>query len=278
MEYLHLWLRAVNQTIPDLDPELALDFIYPRQTPRKLRLFAIACCRQMRGFLQGRLPRGGDFVLDLGEKLADGKVSPESLREPVAKISADQDDDASVAAAQAIFLAVFSRRNIDLYVDSERRTLGFPYVPFAKFALESRLEFAVFASICSASAEAAIESSPATRERDHAYGGALYRQLSLVEDIFGPPPSPSSTMSRAGSEAPMGEDAELQELARMVYDRDFSGRIANEAEAYEAIGKRLRQMQWARPDMIRHCELKSHVRGCWLIDEILGLSFLQGSE
>ena len=54
------------------DPERMLEFLFGKTSDRKLRLFAVACCRQEKFCLKDQLNRQ---TIDIVENYADGLVS-----------------------------------------------------------------------------------------------------------------------------------------------------------------------------------------------------------
>jgi hypothetical protein len=58
------------------DPELMLEFLEGKAGGRKLRLFAVACCRR----LWDRLEECYRRTVDIGEQYADGLISTQELR------------------------------------------------------------------------------------------------------------------------------------------------------------------------------------------------------
>jgi hypothetical protein len=98
--------------------------------------------------------------------------------------------------------------------------------------------------------------SPAHKAR------ALERQYQcrLLRDIMGNPFRPVS-LSRWALE---WNDAALVKLARGIYERDCFGELPLLADALEGAG-------CAECDVLRHCRgEQQHVRGCWVIDLVLG--------
>ena len=59
------------------DPELMLEFLRGKASDRKLRLFAVACCRHLGNLITDKYSRK---ALTIAERYADGEVSAEKLR------------------------------------------------------------------------------------------------------------------------------------------------------------------------------------------------------
>ena len=72
-----------EQWLSDADPTLMLDYLREsgRASDRKLRLFAVACCRRL---LHLRWPDSVQEALEVAERFADGQATAEDLRRAAA--------------------------------------------------------------------------------------------------------------------------------------------------------------------------------------------------
>jgi hypothetical protein len=59
------------------DPQQMLEALRGKASERKLRLFAVACCRRLRGVQRGKNRQ----VLDAAEEFADGRIGREEMEE-----------------------------------------------------------------------------------------------------------------------------------------------------------------------------------------------------
>lgn len=232
------------------DPRPMIELLRGRASERKLRLFAAACCRRIPASRlcwayqdAGVGEYDWDKVLTMSERFADGAGSREELQaaielaERVDDIEAWQ-SDRTTAATTAIAVAVAMRP-----ADVEPRQTG--------RAGESQ----------SVAIEAALQvSSKAASAESNAYAVAWAAQAELLREIFGNPfqhVQPAKGWSTPDSNP-------VVRLARAIYeDRAFDGLPAL-AEALERQGYR-------DPDVLGHCRRPGgHVRGCWVVDLILG--------
>src|SRR5262245_19772655 len=89
MKNVDVWSSTMTYAVEELalmtetdwhesaDPEAMLRFIRTRVSPRKLRLFAVACCRRLWPMLSDLRSRG---AVDTAERYADGRASDAELR------------------------------------------------------------------------------------------------------------------------------------------------------------------------------------------------------
>jgi hypothetical protein len=82
----------------------------------------------------------------------------------------------------------------------------------------------------------------------------------LVRDVFGNP----SRQILIGADVPRWNDSTPQKIAQAIYDERAFDRMPILADALEDAG-------CDNADILRHCrEPGEHVRGCWVVDLILG--------
>jgi hypothetical protein len=89
------------------DPAPILEYLQGKTSERKLRLFAVACCRSVLN------PADDECCLraaQVAENFADGKVGAEELEEARAAVSAvlDEYPDAHDAVSEAAYAAFFA--------------------------------------------------------------------------------------------------------------------------------------------------------------------------
>ena len=235
-----------------VDPQIMLDLFRERPSKRKLRLFAVACCQRH----QTLLTEEQRVALDVAESFADNKLGPDELRrahdraqealdsfpEPDAwhKLSV-YDQDATESQRNAVWAVVDATQEM------------------AWAAAEG-------ASVAAASAAAWLARIECGRRvlgkardaaADRGYDAERLAQATILRDIFGDPFEKFFKTSSATLKA-----AEV--LARTIYEQKAFGRINELAERLEQNGV-LGSAAWA------HCrDAGPHVRGCWVIDELLG--------
>lgn len=205
------------------DPSPMLEFLQDKASDRKLRLFAVACCRRIWPLVTDEKSRQ---AVALAEGYADGL--------------ADEDD---LEAARADVNAV---ENVILYL----------LVP--EMWLSSAVDHAT-----SNAAERHCQFSEAT-DFESAYKPERVVQCRLLRDIFGNP-------FRTDAIDPAWPTPTVLALATAAYDNRSlpagtldPARLAVLADAIEDAG-------CTNADILNHCRQPgTHVRGCWVVDLLLG--------
>jgi hypothetical protein len=216
------------------DPRLMLGFLRGRAGDRKLRLFAVACCRRIWDLLPDERCRS---ALEIAERFADGLTSLETLREAHwgAILSYDSyydhDESARFTGRESAAAAVAGA----CWIDKDGH-LGLDDVVDNCYGL-GRLS---------------------TGWRN---GGRIefLRQCRDIRDIFGDP-------FRTLRLAPAWLTSEVVTIACTMYDaRDFD-RLPELADALQRGG-------CDDAALLAHCHAtRTHVRGCWALDAVLGKS------
>jgi hypothetical protein len=231
------------------DPRPMLEFLRGRADERKLRLFAAACCRAIWGLLDP----GTRAAVVVAERFADGaaeEAERRSAHEAIPRLCHGEDvtDPANVAAfaAEAAACAAFGRDD---------------YPPIPTYATTCAI-----AAAC-ASADAAAFAAGASAEggekvaeeiADWVYAEGLRHCSGLVRDLFGDPFRP--VVVEPGWLTP-----EAVDLARSMYDTRAFDRLPELADVLAAAG-------CAEGRILDHCRTqRDHVRGCWVVDAILGM-------
>jgi hypothetical protein len=228
------WLTCAN-------PQPMLMFLRGKVSERKLRLFAVACCRRFTVFSVGRLGQG----VEVAEQFADGRAGEGERRAVLNKVRSfgqDYDEDYNLALAVA---EVVGR-------DDDARDL-FDLCHAASLAVCSALESPVDGAALASQLLRLPVANGLPRVGERA------AQADLVREIFGNPfrrvrPEPSWLLVNDGSAG---------HLARMSYDdRDWT-RMPYLGDALEDAG-------CADHAILTHCRSNSqHVRGCWVVDQLL---------
>jgi hypothetical protein len=232
------WLGAT-------DPAEMLTFLRGtgKATDRKLRLFAVACCRGIWPLLLDKRSRQ---AVDVAERFADGEAGLEELKR--------------------VLVAAYQAR------DGQRESSGSPITSAAYVALETcragvplRLEVTLLEAVRAATHHLPRSDRDSRRNaqtQERAYQAALLREL------FGPLPF------RELPPLPAYNDATVQRLAQTAYDDRVlpSGhldptRLAVLADAlldagYPADAEILQHLRGEGP----------HWRGCWALDAVMGKS------
>ena len=207
--------------------------IDPQQDDRKLRLFAVACCRRV---LTHTTDASAKRLVELIEQLADGKGDPESLRIVWSKVPFYPHAEGAAKQAAALDCASW-RATIDCYWRAAHQ---------AEEATADTID--------------EPDSSEVRIRKYEQRGRERSAQLRLLRDIVGNPFRPV-----AFSPAWRTDTAVL--LARQMYDsRDFS--------AMPILADALQDAGCDHADILSHCRdaNQPHVRGCWVVDLVLGKS------
>ena len=214
------------------NPDQMLYLLKNEASERKLRLFAAACCRRIWRFMEDE---HGRRAVESAEAFADGEIGGDVIR----KIAGMMDDfvegfvhdGAAYAAANAAFYSVFNRCS---WVENA----------------------------CSQSQQAVIESVLAELKDEQRATAAAEQEQSaqcdLLRDIFGVSPYRSRTVDVAWL------TPTVVGLAQSMYASRSFDQMSLLADTLEAAGCR-------NADLLEHCRGSGpHVRGCWVIDMILG--------
>jgi len=212
------------------DPTMMLEFLRGKASERKLRLFAVACCRRVRHLL---VPQAGE-ALDVAEKVAEGVVgSQERRRVREIAFHAGWVSDPSTAhrrgPAKAAVCDALARRAWEAATGTARRTRHIG-------VLETY------------------------RSHDEDWATARESQDVLLSEllrcIFGNPFHPITVNA-------LWLITTAKQLAEAIYqDRAFD-RLPILADALEDAGCN-------NEDILTHCRQPGeHVRGCWVVDLLL---------
>jgi len=223
---------------------------------RKLRLFALSCCQRVRHLVE---PDLFDNAMGALAEYVEGKrpitalasVQP-SLLEALNRVQEDSPREEGVQVLTAPFSAI----NAVLAAVSSDYRPRFNSAGYTS-AMSSLVHFA-----------ASVRATPiwdATRDRemtDRARRGEEDDYLRWLCDIFGNPFRPIAFDPAWGTEATVG-------LARGIYDDCAFERMPILADALEEAG-------CEHADILAHCrEPGVHVRGCWVVDLVLGMGELR---
>jgi hypothetical protein len=231
------WLKST-------DPGKMLEFFLgKRQYRRKLRLFAIACCRR---------------IWDLLDEL--GKQAAEIAERNVEGKSTQQD----VSIWDDYLENLYVHRNLLTRDDCWRYAAEVTAITLWPgndvVAARSAMECAQKA-IVAATSEYDTLPPKGRRARDR-----IYREswTALLRCIFGNPFQP---LGRAIDPAWLPwHDGTIRKLAQANYDGRAFDRLPILADALEEAG-------CTNTDILNHCRQPGeHVRGCWVIDLLLGRS------
>jgi hypothetical protein len=231
-------------------PEAMLNAVAGRASDRKLRLFAVACCRRLNHLLK----ESSRSALIVAERFAEADASAEALEE---------------AHREAY-------RIRPLFADASWAVVR----ALAPVALDAAYEASAeaarsVASIASTSARgaamAAVVTGARPGDRSDAWSeyesaaasarAAEYRQqAALLRDLLGDPFRPA----RFDPEWSASGGGTVRRIAEAVFAERAYDRLPILADALEDVG-------CAEAAILDHCRgPNTHVRGCWVVDQILG--------
>jgi hypothetical protein len=240
------------------DPAPLLDFLSGRASERKLRLFAVACCRRIWRHLQHRPSRK---IVEVCEEYADGRATRRKVNSAWEKAEMAYDGihlsgggDVDQNPAQAVLYL-----GVDLEVDEAAEMAAATYGALARgdayeqiWQTPGKDHDARWAEDDAIRRAAAAEEGRAQVDLLRCIIGNPFRPVSL--DPAWPTPAVVALAEAAyeGRALPSGE---LDAL-----------RLAVLADALEEAG-------CTHADILSHCRAPGpHVRGCWLLDLLLSKS------
>jgi hypothetical protein len=216
------------------DPGFMLDHIENKASDRKLRLFAVACCRRMWHLLTDERSRR---AVEVTEQYADELASSQAFQaamESACRVDEGQDNGeptpgtaAALIAYSPPFDAAYTCGTVSVLVDRERMKNQPDW--WAKHEKEGEEE--------------------------------ARRQAPLLRCIFGNPFHPAPVLAPGWL---AWNDGAVSKMARMIYDGCRFADLPVLADALEDAG-------CTDAAILTHCRSGGeHVRGCWVIDLLLG--------
>jgi hypothetical protein len=217
-----------------------LEFLRGKASDRKLRLFACACCRRAWCHYQQGTEFGDiDENIVISEGFADGQVSSEQMQEARANSGALGE----VSAMASIYEALGRIVDKDAF----------------KAAMSGADSVAEYFAMVAMKGLGLGYRSPSGREaRVHAVKAESGVQASLLRDTIGP------VHFRPVPLNPSWQTSNVTALATAIYDDRAFDRLPILADALEDAG-------CDNGDVLNHCRQPGvHVRGCWVVDLVLG--------
>jgi len=231
------------------DPQPMLEFLQGKASDRKLRLFAVACCRRIWHLLSDERSRR---AVEVAEDFADGLARDEELQTAFTS-AGDVPCDPTPALTTPL----------SEHTDSARMVFaGFCASSTASYAARNTaarhiLPYNLLRRAAEAMAYGAFDvSDPAFTASDLAEDVERIGQAAVVREIFGNPFRPVTL-------DPIWLTSIVQNLAAIIYDERAFDRLPILADALEDCG-------CTNADILNHCRQPGeHVRGCWVIDLLL---------
>jgi hypothetical protein len=225
--------------VTDARPMLAF---VGQASPRKLRLFAVACWRQGAPGLLGGLDTQTEWRLDVAERHADGWADDEDLQ--LARGGGQMKggetcvQDAAGAARETVAL-------FGWLTDIATQPAPVAHSPSVQRGVFGRLRRAFFPD---APPAPDVPTQKRTQQAE---------QCALLRDIFGNPFRPVVVAAEWRTDT-------VRALAREMYE-------AREFSALPILADALQDAGCDSADILDHCRGDGpHVRGCWVVDLVLG--------
>jgi hypothetical protein len=254
------------------DPEPMLGFLRGRMSERKFRLLAVGCCQRVCHLLHGetwrtavevaqRLPEGGVNVEEhdaVFSQVCDEyeKYGVDPLYEEYADYGAPSGSEQATQPEQAHAALATLCAIVHFDVDDGGSPGSVVTGKFAAYPYNSTSIAAKAAARAVAYAAARMTANPAVtwakvRQTESA------AQSALLRDIFGNPFRPVAADPFRLTPGVVG-------LARTIYEGRGFDRMPQLANALEEAG-------CDNADILAHCRQPGeHVRGCWVVDLLLG--------
>ena len=224
------------------DPSPMLESLWGRASDRKMRLFAVACCRRVCEHLIDPKVRN---ALELIERAADGSDITRKLH----RASEDLGD----------LMERLERRYGELF-----RFCDYRWLPtHAVMCLFDQRDQSGLAAVCNVASvpnliTEFVRGSSLSDYRDQDEFAEKAAQSHLLRDIFGPLPFCPVALD------PSWLTSTVVALAQTIYAERAFDRLPILADALEDAG-------CDNADILTHCRGDGpHVRGCWVVDLILG--------
>lgn len=211
------------------------DFISSKASERKLRLFACACCRRVWHVMTDARHRR---AVEAAERLAD-----------------DPSTEADLASAMQPVIDLWA--NLSSHRNPEWQPIHYMTAAVRHLNGGSAAWYAASYAARGEACCAGSEGSPAWRTAEAAEEAA---QCALLRDIFGYPARPFCFDPAWLS----GDGRSAVERARAIYEENRFAELPLLAEVLQRAGCRDRAV-------LDHCRASmEHVRGCWVVDALLG--------
>ncbi|HEV3257857.1 MAG TPA: hypothetical protein VG013_13310 [Gemmataceae bacterium] len=227
------------------DPTPMLHFLRAtKASDRKLRLFAVACCRGIWPLLTDDRSRR---AVEVAEAYADGLARLPALRDAY---------QAAWAAAKEAIASRDADAGQDLY-GMHDDGLAAPAACAAAYAASPDAQQVDSAGYYARHAQLQAASPLPVAERTRRDA----EQAALLRDLFGPLPFRDVAV---GPSLLTWKDGTLPKLAQAIYDDRQFGDMPVFADGLEEAG-------CDSPDIVRHCREQGgvHTLGCWVLDLLL---------
>jgi hypothetical protein len=217
------------------EPTPMLEFLQGKTSDRKLRLFAVACCSRIKHFLDENEAQ----AVAAAERFADGLVSTEELSSTLAALPQPSGRGQALSSQSAVWWACQLPRHAKLMAEPAKGTVN--CVVLASALGNHRPGRGELSNLSTRNAIAAEQKSC----------------CEVLREVVGNPFLPAGIVPSWQTQAGVV-------LARRAYEsRDFT--------ALPILGNALEDAGCTDRTILDHCRGPGpHVRGCWVVDLILG--------
>jgi hypothetical protein len=225
------------------DPGKMLEFLRAKASDRKLRLFAVACCRELDPGMGKDHP--AHIAVEVAERYVEGVARQEELEAAPA---------AAEGARYAHWAEVFDQRRPATQSEVREGWLA----RMARWASETR-----DAAAARGAAEAAADRWYMSRLGRQGWGDKFAR---LLHETVGNPFRPATL-------DPAWRTPDVLSLAHAAYDNRTLPSGTLEPDRLALLADALEDAGCASADLLGHLRGAGvHVRGCWAVDLVLGKS------
>jgi hypothetical protein len=227
------------------EPPRLLSLLGEEASPRKLRLFACACCRQ----LGSRLSDEARTHVDHCERFADGEATFRALQGSDVVLGRRQTETQQALLHQVPSMLEMERESILAALRCLSGRSAYQVAINTAYAVRS------IGGRVTAFGGRVTASGSFTPDLD-GERNARNDQAKLLRDIFGNPFRPIPI-------GPAPNDP-IRRLAQLIYDERRVDHLPILADALEEAG-------CTSESVLGHCRSAGpHVRGCWVVDALLG--------
>jgi hypothetical protein len=234
---------------PDVCDDL-FSRLYPLE--RRIRLYAVACCRRVRGLMSHA---GSRAAVEHAEYMAEeGRRDPREDHRRAAEGAIDACTDLASRRAASAALTASHLRMI------RPMEMAFPFYPGPNPPIQPEEVFG-YAAKTANHCRCAVGLSAVPAEGKETLLAEQAAQASLLRDVIGNPFRPRPTLDPAWLR---WNDGTVARLARGIYEER---RFQDMPILHDA----LLDSGCDNQDILDHCEGPGpHVRGCWVLDLLLG--------
>ncbi len=236
------WMKCAE---PD---EMLLKLGEISESHRKVRLFMCACCRRIWDLFKDDRCRS---AVEIAERYADELATDDEMNEAQAEVENFAEEAEESVLPHFEKLALVGSVNAAAYLGASENE-----GPVMAWDANTVAEWTVYAK--TGSSAVADKEREARRRRE--FDAEVIAQCDLLRDIFGNP-FQFTTIDHAWL---AWRDGTVPKIAQTIYDERRFAELSILADALEEAG-------CADRDILDHCRQPGpHVRGCWVVDLLLG--------